>query len=331
MNWCCSAHAAAQAAHLRFCTCLSASDDMCCIACTVTSMQELHRCFPSALVLQDLGSNHFPNIAFACFLPQPMQNHKSLSVFAQSLQTRSRGCFHANFENSSSGFVVLHRKHSSCSGRTHVLQKRLFGCVHARFENSSWGLAALHLKHSNCSGRTHVLQKRFCGDLHAYSENSSLGLTFLFSLLFNISSECHPGPLQMNFWYSKQVKMNPIGRLGTSKEPSRQPKYEPSGAKDHQKEQGVVHSQARVFKDDPNILKVSSRVPQTRKNHTKQSETQPSFDSCASQTPRIQLPFGDITHRIVIRTRWQCHRMSRRPCLRTQEIHINLFESTTCQ
>ena len=131
MNWCCSARAAAQAAHLRFCTCLSASDDICCIACTVTSMQVLHRCFPFTFVLQDLGSNHFPNIAFACFWPQPTQNQKPLSVFAQSLQTRSRGFFQACFENSASGFVVLHLKHSSCSGRTHVLQMRSRGCFQA--------------------------------------------------------------------------------------------------------------------------------------------------------------------------------------------------------
>ena len=36
-----------------------------------------------------------------------------------------------------------------------------------------------------------------------------------FQLLFNISSECHPGPLQMNFSYSKHVKMKPIGTKKT--------------------------------------------------------------------------------------------------------------------
>ena len=39
--------------------------------------------------------------------------------------------------------------------------------------------------------------------------------------------------------------------MGTSKEPPRQPTYEPSGAKDPPREQGVVHSQPRVFQNDP--------------------------------------------------------------------------------
>ena len=110
-TWCWPAHA-----HLRFCTCSWFSEDICWFACTVTSMQVLHRCFPFAFVLQDLGSNHLPNIVFASFWLQPMQNHKSLVFLVQSLQSRSRGCFHAYFENSSSDFVFLHRRQSNCSG-----------------------------------------------------------------------------------------------------------------------------------------------------------------------------------------------------------------------
>ena len=50
--------------------------------------------------------------------------------------------------------------------------------------------------------------------------------------------------------------MAPRKRIGTSKELSRQPKYEPSGAKDIQREQGIVHSQSRAYQNDSKYSKI---------------------------------------------------------------------------
>ena len=94
----------------------------------------------------------------------------------------------------------------------------------------------------------------------------------------------------------KWTQLAPRWRLGTSKEPPRQPKYEPSGAKDPQREQGVVHSQPRVLQNDTKYSK--KWVPgylKLEKTHTEQSETQPNSCSCSSQTPRIQLPSWVVT------------------------------------
>jgi hypothetical protein len=49
----------------------------------------------------------------------------------------------------------------------------------------------------------------------------------------------------------------PRKRIGTSKALSRQPKYEPSGAKDIQREQGIVHSQSRAYQNDSKYPKIN--------------------------------------------------------------------------
>ena len=78
--------------------------------------------------------------------------------------------------------------------------------------------------------------------------------TYLFSLLVNISSKCHPGPLWMNFWCSEHIQMH---LMGSKKTPwniqgaSKTFKCEPSGSKNPQREQGDIHGQPRVLQNDP--------------------------------------------------------------------------------
>ena len=57
----------------------------------------------------------------------------------------------------------------------------------------------------------------------------------------------------------KWSQLAPRRRFGTSKELSRQHKYEPSNAKDFQRAQGIANSQSRACKTIPNIVKVRLR------------------------------------------------------------------------
>merc|ERR1712127_655156 len=81
--------------------------------------------------------------------------------------------------------------------------------------------------------------------------------------------------------------------LVPTKELSRQPKYEPSGAKDLQREQGIAHSQSRVFQNDSKYSKSELQGTSDSKKLTQTSQKRNLShvqSTCSSKTPRTQLP-----------------------------------------